>query len=276
MPRLQDVVFKKGTDEPPYLRIAALNAYNLALFVAGLVVSWAIGASWLAMCVCAAETVWLLFAPESKLLKRLWFDPVWTAAIKAEDEARIAARATSLTLPDQGRVRQLREQRARIEGIARENPTFGAQMLVRELDKLDGLVSEFVDRGVAVAQRERHLATFDLAGMRRSWDTYLALHQGVPAGDPRREVAARNLDVLKQRFERHEELTRSVQAARGQMDLIESSFRLLADEIVTMGNPSELGERLDELRIAVDAIRDATRDAELEEEPFEEERLRAH
>jgi hypothetical protein len=45
------------------------------------------------------------------------------------------------------------------------------------------------------------------------------------------------------------------------MELIEQTFRLLADEILTMASPHELGGRIDELRIAVDAVRETTDDA---------------
>ena len=40
------------------------------------------------------------------------------------------------------------------------------------------------------------------------------------------------------------------------MELIEQTFRLLADEIMTMASPRELGGRIDELRLAVDAVRE--------------------
>ena len=50
--------------------------------------------------------------------------------------------------------------------------------------------------------------------------------------------------------------------SRGQMDLMENTFRLLADEIVTMADPSELGARLEELRVGVAAIRETTAEPE--------------
>jgi hypothetical protein len=257
---------------PPYLRIAALNAYNVATFAAALVVSATTGEIAIAACAVALEIVWLLFAPDAKLLQRAWFDRVWAAHVAEETEARIAVRTTSLGFADQMRVQSLRGERARIENLAKENPTFGSTMLVRELDKLDDLVEEFVELGVAVAQRERHLATIDLHALRTAHDNYRAQLEVATASDPRREVAARNLRVLSQRLARNEELRRSLETARGQMDLIESSFRLLADEMVTMSNPSELGERLDELRIAVDAVRVATGDTNEWEIAEEEQR----
>jgi hypothetical protein len=246
--------------------MAAWNPYNVSLFTGAIVLSYALDATWLAVCASALEIVWLLYAPDSAWLRRLWLDPTWEAQRKADAAARLAARATSLGFADQKRARFLGEQRTRIGDLARENPSFATAMLVAELDKLDGLTCEFVDLGVAVAQRERHLGTFDAPALRRAWDGYQAQCQVFRVGDLRHEVAAQNLEVLKRRWDRHEDLVRSVQAARGQMDLIESSVRLLADEVVTMAAPGELGQRLDELRIAVDAIRGAEAEAHEEGE----------
>jgi hypothetical protein len=43
---------------------------------------------------------------------------------------------------------------------------------------------------------------------------------------------------------------------------MDNTFRLLVDEIVTMRNASELGERLDDLRTGVEAVRETSREAE--------------
>jgi hypothetical protein len=64
--------------------------------------------------------------------------------------------------------------------------------------------------------------------------------------------------VLGKRRQRYDELRRIIETSRGQMDLMENTFRLLVDEILTMANPAELGTRLDDLRLGVDAIRETT------------------
>ena len=47
-----------------------------------------------------------------------------------------------------------------------------------------------------------------------------------------------------------------------------ASVRLLADEILTMASPRELGGRIDELRVAIDAVRETTDEIQ----PFEEDK----
>jgi hypothetical protein len=112
--------------------------------------------------------------------------------------------------------------------------------------------------------------------MERSWHAYRGQVDALPEGDKRRAVAQKNLDVLEQRRKRFDELRQRVQTARGQMDLMENTFKLLADEIVTMSAPEALGARLDDLRIGVEAIREvADEEAAFEDEAaLEQEALR--
>jgi hypothetical protein len=263
---------KRAAEEPPYTRYAFLNPYNLSILAGAAVTSAATGEAWIALCATAAEAVWLLFAPESTILRRVWFDRMWADARRAEDEARLERKIQSINPAELGRVRELGAQRARIEDLARENPSFGTSLMKAELAKLDGLVEDFVDLAIVAARNERHLASFDLGAMQRAHLAYSAQLGELPERDPRRGVAMRNLEVIAQRGERYKDLGRALGTARGQMDLIENTFRLLADEIVTMASPGELGQRLDDLRIAVDAIRETVNEADVEiEEDFGEE-----
>ena len=50
--------------------------------------------------------------------------------------------------------------------------------------------------------------------------------------------------------------------SRGQLDLIENTFQLIADQIVTMQSPKELSGQLDELLEGVEAIKQSARDTE--------------
>ena len=128
--------------------------------------------------------------------------------------------------------------------------------MATELDKLDYILDDFVRIALQCGRAERHLEGVDLRAMERQWHAYRGQADGLPEGDKRRAVAQKNLDVLAQRRQRFEDLRQRVQAARGQMDLMENTFKLLADEIVTMSAPEALGARLDDLRIGVEAIRE--------------------
>jgi hypothetical protein len=248
--------------DPSYARYAFWNAYNVSLFLGAVVLGVAIDQGWISVLACAAEVLWMIFAPDSKLLRALWFDRAFAADQKAETAHRRQDRIGLLTQNDSTRLAYLCGQKQVIERLAAENPSLTVELLHDELAKLDALLDDFIELGVTAVRAEQHTSTFDFPAMRRSWHVYqelLARHQ---VGDARRDIAAKNMDVLRRRRERYDDLCRTIQVTRGQMELIEQTFRLLGDEIMTMASPRELGGRIEELRLAVDAVRETA------EEPF--------
>lgn len=243
-------------DGAPYARYAFWNPYNISLFLGGVVLGAATGHGWLSVVTCAAEVLWMIFAPDSKILRSLWFDRAFAADKKLDDQERRTERIGLLDMNDGTRLAYLCGQKQVIERLAKENPSLTVELLTSELAKLDELLEDFVELGVNAVRAERHTTTFDFAAMRRSWIAYERQLEAHPVGDPRHEVAAKNMEVLKQRRGRYEDLCRTIQVTRGQMELIEQTFRLLGDEIMTMASPRELGGRIDELRLAVDAVRE--------------------
>ncbi len=243
-------------DGPPYARYAFWNPYNVSLFLGGVILGAATGHGWLSVLTCAAEVLWMIFAPDSRLLRALWFDRAFAAEKKLDDQERRGERIALLGQNDGTRLAYLCGQKQVIERLAKENPSLTVDLLTGELAKLDELLEDFVELGVNAVRTEQHTMTFDFSAMRRSWHIYEQQMKAHPIGDPRHEVASKNMEVLRQRRARYEDLCRTIQVTRGQMELIEQTFRLLGDEIMTMASPRELGGRIDELRLAVDAVRE--------------------
>ncbi len=253
---------KPPSDEPPYTRYAFLNPYNLSLLAGAGVAAAATGQWWIGVCAAAAEGIWMLFAPDSKVLRKLWFDKVWDDSVKAAEEERLNKKYDQLGQGDQVRALALREQKARIFQLAAENPSLTVDLMKEELSRIDRLLEDFLDLGVMCGRCEAHLRSFDLQTLDASLQAYRAQVEYHKPGDKRRGVAEKNLEVLTQRRKRYEDLLHSLETARGQMDLMENTFRLLADEIVTMADPSELGARLEDLRVGVAAIRETTQETD--------------
>ena len=76
------------------------------------------------------------------------------------------------------------------------------------------------------------------------------------------DIARKNLAVILKRFDKMKEIQHYLTLARGQLDLIENSFRLIADQIVTMQSPQELTGQLDELLDGVESIKQTAADTE--------------
>jgi hypothetical protein len=70
------------------------------------------------------------------------------------------------------------------------------------------------------------------------------------------------VSVLAQRKDKCEELRGYLFSASSQLDLIENTFQLLADQIVTMRSPQELTGQLDELMNGVESAKNTAREAE--------------
>jgi len=265
-----DTKRRRSEDEPPYTRYAFLNPYNLSL-VAGAGVTAAATGHWgIAVCAAASEALWMLFAPDAKILQRAFWDKRWALAKKDELEARQNEKYLRLTPQDQARAAALRDQRARIYQLAAENPSLTVDLMKDELAKLDDLLEDFLELALVCARCENQLRNFDLSAAQRSWQFYQQQMKSFPEVDDRHRVAQKNLEVLEQRKARMDSMQKNLQTARGHMDLMENSFRLLGDEIVTMADPTELAARLDDLRIGVQAIRESSQDTEEVYEELEE------
>jgi hypothetical protein len=255
---------KRSTKEksPPYIRYAFLNPYNLSVIAGAGAAAAATGHWWLAMCAAAGEAMWMLFAPDSKLLQRTWWNKLWQSEQEAERKKRQLAKFVALPDEEKHRARELRELQLRIEKMAQENPTFSVELLKDELGKLEDLVDDFLDLATVCARYDTYLASFNLEELEADLRRYQLQVEKLPVGDERRSVAQKNLQVLLSRKDRYKDLRRNLQTARGQMDLMENTFRLLADEIVSMREPSELSSRLEDLRDGVNVVREAARETE--------------
>jgi hypothetical protein len=252
----------RSDDEPPYGRYAFLNPYNLSLLLGAGTAAAATGHWWIAVCAAATEGLWMLFAPDSKILQKTLWEKRWERSKRGDVEDRQNKKYLRLTPEDQLRATALRDQRARINQLAADNPTLAVDLMKDELSKLDGLLEDFLDLAIVCGRCETQLRGFDVVDLQRRWQFYQDQVKHFPKGDKRSEVAAKNLEVLNQRRNRMDAMQKNLQTARGHMDLMENSFRLLGDEIVTMADPTELATRLDDLRIGVQAIRETSEEVE--------------
>lgn len=252
----------KKPDKPPYAKYAFFNPYNLALIGGATAAAMATGHWWMGMFAAAGEAIWMLFAPDSRLLRKVWFDKVWHGEQKELRKEQQRQKFGQLPDAEKRRALALRETQRRILQLAESNPSFTVDLLRHDLTQLEELVDDFLDLATSAARYEEYLGAFNLEQLEMDLRRYEAQVEKLPIGDERRAVAQKNLSVLLQRKERWKELRRNYQTVRGQMDLMENTFRLLTDEIVGMSSPSELGARLDDLRQGVQVVVQTARETE--------------
>ena len=247
--------------KPPYYRYAFRNPYNYAIMGGFASAAVLTGNWWLGLAGAGVEALWMLFAPDSRLLRKLWFDKVWSSEVDAAKKAELDAKFKLLPESDAMRCLALKEKQDQIDKLAKENPSFTIDLLSGELNKLDALVRSFVELSVTCARYQDYLKSVDIDEIERDMRRYEQIVERTAAGE-KRTLAQKNLSVLQKRMEKCGEIRGYLSSARGQLELIENTFRLLADQIVTMRSPQELGGQLDELLDGVEAVRQTTRETD--------------
>ena len=246
----------------PYLKAAFANPYNLSLFLGGLTAAGLTASPFLAVMVVCLEALWMVFAPGSKLLQKTLWDPQFDKEEQEQERAALAARVEALAEHDRGRVEELIARQQEINQLAAQNPSFTGELLRTELGKTDRLVEAFIDMAVTCARYEQYLESVDLSEMERSRQRWERVAQKGEKGDEETNIARKNLAVILKRLDKMKEIHHYLTVARGQLDLIENSFQLIADQIVTMQSPQELTGQLDELLDGVESIKQTAVDTE--------------
>jgi hypothetical protein len=249
-------------EKPPYFKYAFANPYNMSLFLGALGASALTMNPLIALAAVGAEAIWLLNAPGSSALRRLVWDPLFARERRSWDAQQRANRIMLLNQADRQRIERLVQLKRDIQRLAAQNPSFSGELLRAELAKTDRLVDAFLDMAVTCARYEQYLAAIDLPELdaeRERWDRAI---QESGSDQTQTGIAKKNLAIIMKRFEKVQEIRRYLDVARGELDLIENSFRLLADQIVTMQSPHELSGQLDELLTSVEAIKESALDTE--------------
>ena len=246
----------------PYVKAAFANPYNLSLFLGGLTAAGITNSPFLAVMTVCLEALWMVFAPGSKLLQKALWDPQFDRAEQEQERAALAARVLALAEHDRARVEELIARQHEINQLAAQNPSFTGELLRTELGKTDRLVEAFIDMAVTCARYEQYLESVDLSEMERSRQRWERVVQKGEKADVETNIARKNLAVILKRLDKMKEIHRYLTVARGQLDLIENSFQLIADQIVTMQSPQELTGQLDELLDGVESIKQTAADTE--------------
>jgi len=258
----QDAMANAVFEKRPYLKLAFTNPYNLSLFLGSLTAALATGNPILALIAIGAEALWLLHGPDSSTLRRILWDPRLEKVRLAIEAREREERMKGLPNEDRGRVYELVGKQEEINRLAAQNPSFTGDLLRSELFKTRRLVDAFVEMAITCARYENYLDTVDLNELERDRERWQKNMASEKISAPERDVAKKNFAVIMKRIEKLRELRDYLRVARGQLDLIENSFRLIADQIVMMQSPAELSGQLNDLLDGVESIRQTALDTE--------------
>ena len=253
---------QKVHEKRSYVKAAFANPYNISLLAGGLLASALTLNPLLAIVTVGLEVLWITNAPGSKKLREWLWDPQFEAEENKAAQAARAAQLHSLDEHDRERVVELLSRQHEINALAAQNPSFTGELLRTELTKTDRLVEAFIEMAATCSRYESYLDSTNLSELERDRRRWEAMVNEQSIHDSQADIAAKNLAVIMKRFEKMKEINSYLTLARGQLDLIENSFQLIADQIVTMQSPQELTGQLDELLDGVESIKQTAADTE--------------
>jgi hypothetical protein len=255
---------EKFPEKPSYLKYTFANPYNLTLLGGALVASVLTLNPLIAIAALGLEGLWVLHGSQSRFMQRMLWDPMYEKEKLEYEQRRRMAQVEKLGQGGQTRVMQLIEKEKQIQQLAMQNPSFTGDLLRGEIAKTHNLVNAFIDLAVTCARYENYLASINvnqIEAMRGHWQQFVETNVGkVDAVEM--DIAKKNLAIINKRIERVAEIRRYLKIAYGQINLIENSFQLLADQIVTMQSPNELSGQLDELLDGVESIKETAKETE--------------
>jgi hypothetical protein len=255
---VSNAIFEKR----PYLKMAFANPYNLALVLGGVAASVLTLNPVPAVVALGAEGLWLLHAPESKTLRRLLWDPRFEKIRFAVEQQERAERMRNLSPEERERVENLAQRQIDINRLASQNPSFTGDLLRNELVKTSKLVNAFLEMALTCGRYESYLEQVDINELELNRQRFSARSSSNKVPEQERDIAKKNLAVIEKRLDKLRDIRSYLGVARGQLDLIENSFQLIADQIVTMQSPQELGGQLDDLLDGVESIKQTAADTE--------------
>ena len=258
----QAFVRQKVHEKRSYLKAAFANPYNLSLLAGGLLASAVTLNPLLAIVTLGLEVLWVVNAPGSKKLREWLWDPQFEAEEQKELQELRAKQLHNLDEVDRERVVTLIARQHEINALASQNPSFTGELLRSELTKTNRLVEAFIEMATTCSRYESYLDSINLSELERDRRRWQAIVEEQNIHNSQADIAAKNLTVIMKRFEKMKEINSYLTLARGQLDLIENSFQLIADQIVTMQSPQELTGQLDELLDGVESIKQTAADTE--------------
>ena len=217
---------------PSKLGLALTHPLNVLLLgVAGL--SAVLTGSWLPLAVGAgAELLWVAIG--RRLGRGAAFDDfVLRQHQLAERNRGTQARLSHVTEADRRRYLELDRLAQDITGLVAAAGDVEQAMLTPELDKVRRLVEAFLELAARAARYETFVGETDLDALEAEVRRQEALVERAPDPDAK-GLAASNLEDLQARLQRAVEVRGLLRTARGQLNLVENTLRLMRDQVASI------------------------------------------
>jgi len=242
-------------ERPSYFRYAFANAYNLSLLGGAMAVAAGTGDWGIAAIASGLEALWLFIGADTAPFRR-WVDRRHRARLL--EAARARRRQRILALPDQRdreRAIDLIQAHKEMGSELSKNENWSGDLVRGEYDRLESLLDAWVDLAEAADRFEGYSRQFDVNQLKRELQVQQRLSRETGEDPESRGLAAKNAELVGKRIATLEEMVTLVQRTRGQMGVVENTFRLLRDQIASLKVPQDIHGQIDEIVANVDAVR---------------------
>jgi DNA repair exonuclease SbcCD ATPase subunit len=193
----------------------------------------------------AAEVCWLMWAP---------FLPAYQQRLRVKRHRRIQAekerdrkRVVSDLTPELGtRYQEVRRLYDDIRQGARDSGSVANDLLAEELDKLDALLDAFLRLLCTWLRYRRYLNRTDENAIVKDIAHLRGKLERTGDSDTQR-IIRQNLDILEKRLERIEAIQKGYLNLQAQLEVIEDTFHLINDQMVSLRTPDALGIDLNQI-----------------------------
>jgi len=199
----------------------------------------------LAAGVVGLEACWLLWAPfvpafQRRLIGRL------IARNQAEKERERKRLGATLTPELGSRYQEVRRLYDDIRQGARDSGTVAQELLAEELDKLDALLDAFLRLLCTWLRYRRYLNRTDENAIVKDLAHLRGKIERTTDPDTQR-IIRQNLEILEKRLERIEAIQKGYLNLQAQLEVIEDTFQLINDQMVSLRTPDALGVDLNQI-----------------------------
>jgi hypothetical protein len=179
--------------------------------------------------------------PRFQRLVRSWH----FAEEQKQHEQKISEMLRNLPPDMQGRYIKLAEVCGSIRAnFAQLSST--SQIFVQQMDtRLQGLLNGYARLLSAAFQQRQYVKTTDPDGIKKE----IAALQGHMASDPPRvqDINKKRVEILSKRLEKYQKITENRQVVDAQCSAVEDVLQLVRDQSVTMRDPQQVSDQLENL-----------------------------
>lgn len=191
------------------------------------------------------EACWLLWAPflpayQARMLRKRW----QRALVERERERKRLAQ--SLTPELNTRYQEVRRLYDDIRQGARDSGAVANELLAEELDKLDALLDAFLRMLSTWLRYRRYLNRTDENAIVKDLAHLRGKLERTQDPDTQR-IIRQNLEILEKRLERIEAIQKGYLNLQAQLEVVEDTFQLINDQMVSLRTPDALGVDLGQI-----------------------------